>query len=159
MEDLPDFTAEGLFPAGDYQLSIGELRSSLLVQEGTSGVSRVGITPGDFNWLTIWRFSPLSYNDVALRRFSSTAHLLRIKITPTTSTAILNAIFVDWSVANSSKNSICSIRIRYGLGIPRTVALTGDIRRDSFPCGTPIEWNSIRIMGNSAVSATNTAMN
>jgi len=37
MEDLPDFTAEGLLPAGDYQLSIGELRSSLLVQGGHFG--------------------------------------------------------------------------------------------------------------------------
>ena len=41
---LPAFNTDGLLPPGDYELTFGEIRSSLLV-----------IGPGDPEWDTSWR--------------------------------------------------------------------------------------------------------
>ncbi|MFA6033488.1 MAG: hypothetical protein WC889_11370 [Myxococcota bacterium] len=56
---LPGFTTDGLLPPGDYELTLGELRTSLLV-----------VGPGQFfpNWDSAWRNQLVSNLEVMVRQ-------------------------------------------------------------------------------------------
>lgn len=86
MATIPSFDAEGLLPAGDYEVSFGELRASILVVGPNDPVSYP-------SWDRPWREK---FGMPVSGRFLLTARLQRIKTTRMISTGTLSAAYGIW---------------------------------------------------------------
>jgi hypothetical protein len=153
---LPPFNQHGHLPPGDYELTLDELRCSMLVR---------GPATGHPHWDAAWRLHLVESLAVMV------GHLWAVGI---------SEIFVDGSFAEDKDHPndidgyfVCDMmhlatgRLERELNLldpqkawtwsPAARRRTSATQRRSCPCGTPTASSSIRTLANSLVSPTNTA--
>ena len=145
MPTLPPFDQDGLLPLGDYELSLEELRESILV----SGPGDPTAYP---SWDRPWRehlvhnLGTLTHQlwQVGVHEIFADGSFAEDKDHPNDIDGYFVCDLKELAPANWNASSTSSTHRRCGHGIPRRESLTAAIPKSSSPCGTNTAWNYIR---------------
>ena len=131
---IPDFQPNGMLPPGDYEVSLEELRTSVLV---------LGPDHRSSTWDSAWRGLLVDNLEVLCKQLwkagifdifvdGSFAEERTILIT---STGTLSAISETWHLGGWPPGLICSTLTRFGHGIPQPANHIVAIQNLNYPCG------------------------
>jgi hypothetical protein len=140
--ELPPFNEDGLLPPGDYEMSLEELKGSMLVK---------GPEEGYPSWDSEWWMKLVENMGVMvgqLRRVGITeifvnGSFVEDKDHPNDIDGYFECNVVEFATGKTYRGSSTgSIHTRCGHGTQRAACRTGTSQRGSYRCGTATGWSS-----------------